>query len=82
MTFLHTGLQGSISAGSYTGPGAPLAAGTSAQASASGPRTIGQQAFGVVAGDMDGSNAPAYAILGGGALALGLLVFIWWSLPR
>jgi hypothetical protein len=38
--------------------------------------------FGTVAGDDGGSNTPAYAVLGGGALALGLLVFIWWSLPR
>jgi hypothetical protein len=57
-------------------------AGLTAIASASGPRTISQQAYGVVSGDQGGGNTAAYAVMGGGALALGLLVFIWWSLPR
>jgi hypothetical protein len=74
---LNMGLNGSGTAAAYTGAQVPAAALTP-----TGPRTIGQQAFGIVSGDSGGSNTPAYAIMGGGALALGLLVFIWWSLPR
>jgi hypothetical protein len=78
MPFLQTGLGASAFAGGYGGAAVP-AQGLPAPA---GPRTIGAMGFGTVAGDDGGSNTPAYAILGGGALALGLLVFIWWSLPR
>jgi hypothetical protein len=75
---LNMGLGGSVFAGGYPGASVPAAAGVSPQ----GPVTIGQQAFGVVAGDTGGARTCGYAILGGGALALGLLVFMWWSLPR
>ena len=79
MTFLNTGLGSSVFA-PQGNQGSTV--GIAAMASASGPRTIGAQAFGTVAGDTGGAATPGYAILGGGALALGLLVFIWWSLPR
>ena len=75
----NTGLQASVFTGGYTNA---ASVGTAAGASPQGPRTIGQQAYGVVAGDTGGSSVPGNAIIGGGALALGLLVFIWWSLPR
>jgi hypothetical protein len=75
---LNTGLNASVFANGYPGASVPAAAGASAQ----GPRNIGQQAFGIVAGDTGGSNVPLFASIGGGALALGLMVFIWWSLPR
>jgi hypothetical protein len=75
---LQTGLGASVFAGGYPGAAVPAAAGVSPQ----GPRTIGQQAFGIVAGDSGGSNTSLYAAIGGGALALGAMVFIWWSLPR
>jgi hypothetical protein len=75
---LQTGLGASVFAGGYPGAAVPAAAGVSAQ----GPRTIGQQAFGIVAGDASGSNTSFYAAIGGGGLALAGLVFIWWSLPR
>lgn len=76
--YLSTGLGASVFAPQGGNAGVPSAAGASAQ----GPRNIGQQAFGIVGGDSGSSNAPGYAILGGGVLALGLLAFIWWSLPR
>lgn len=76
---LRGGLQSSITAGGFT-PQASV--GTAAGASPQGPATIGQQAYGIVAGDTEGSPVPFYAAVGGGALSLGLLVFIWWSLPR
>jgi hypothetical protein len=75
---LQTGLGASVFAGGFPGAAVPAAAGVSPQ----GPSTVGQQAFGIVAGDSGGSNTPLYAAIGGGAAALGLMVFIWWSLPR
>jgi hypothetical protein len=75
---LNTGLGASVFAGGYPGAAVPAAAGVSPQ----GPRSIGQQAFGIVAGDASGSNTSLYAAIGGGTLALAGLVFIWWSLPR
>jgi hypothetical protein len=79
MAFLNTGLGASVFAGQGN-QGSTV--GTAVNASASGPRSIGQQAFGTVSGDAGGSNTAPYAVIGGGALALGLLAFIWWSLPR
>ena len=75
---LQTGLGASVFAGGFPGAAVPAAAGVSPQ----GPATVGQQAFGIVAGDSGGGNGPFYAVVGGGALALGLMAFIWWSLPR
>jgi hypothetical protein len=75
---LQTGLGASVFAGGYPGASVPAAAGVSPQ----GPRTIGQQAWGIVAGDAGGSNTSLYAAIGGGALAFGGLIFLWWSLPR
>jgi len=75
---LQTGLGVSVFSGGFPGAAVPAAAGVSPQ----GPRTIGQQAFGIVAGDASGGSTPFYAAIGGGAVALGALLFIWWSLPR
>jgi hypothetical protein len=74
---LNMGLQGQGTAASYGGAAVPAAAQQS-----TGPSTIGQQAFGIVAGDQSGPNTSLYAAIGGGTAALALLVFIWWSLPR
>jgi LPXTG-motif cell wall-anchored protein len=75
--YLQGGLQRSVFANGYPG-----VRGTAAAASPQGPDTITEQAYGVVAGDTGGSNTPFYAVIGGGGLALGALLFIWWSLPR
>jgi hypothetical protein len=75
---LNTGLGASVFAAGYGNAAVPVAANPSPQ----GPRTIGQQAFGVVAGDAGGSNTGLYAVIGGGSLALAAMIFIWWSLPR
>ena len=66
--------------GTYGYPGAatPAAAGATAQ----GPTTIGSKAFGIVTGGEASHPLGFWASAGGGALALGLLIFIWWSLPR
>lgn len=75
---LQTGLGASVFAGGFGQASLPTAAGATPQ----GPRTVGQQAFGIVAGDTGGGNGPVYAVIGGGGLALTALLFIWWSLPR
>jgi hypothetical protein len=76
---LNTGLGASVFAGSgYPGAATPAAAGATPQ----GPTSIGQKAFGIVTGNEGSYRTGYYAACGGGALALGLLVFIWWSLPR
>jgi hypothetical protein len=51
-------------------------------ATPSAPRTITEQAYGIGSGNGSG---PRTAALGGvslGLLALGTMIFIWWSLPR
>jgi hypothetical protein len=76
---LQSGLGASVFAsGGYPGAATPAAAGATAQ----GPTSIGQKAFGIVTGDEGMYKTGFYAATGGGALALGLLIFIWWSLPR
>ena len=75
---LNSGLGASVFAGGYPGAATPAAAIPTAQ----GPTSIGQKAFGVVTGDEGMYRTGLYAHIGGGALALGLLIFIWWSLPR
>jgi hypothetical protein len=75
----QTGLGGSVFAGGFPGNSlTPNAAGATPQ----GPRTVGQQAFGIVAGDASGPRTSFFAAIGGGTFALAAMVFIWWSLPR
>jgi hypothetical protein len=72
------GLQGQGAFGSGYGSAATPNATTVPQ----GPTSIGQKAFGIVTG---GDSPYPYAHIGFvsiGALALGLLAFIYWSLPR
>ena len=76
---LQSGLGASVFAsGGYPGAATPAAAGATAQ----GPTSIGQKAVGIVTGDEGMYKTGFYAAVGGGGLALGLLIFIWWSLPR
>jgi len=76
---LNAGLGTSVFAGGgYPGAATPAAAGATAQ----GPTSIGQKAFGVVTGNEGMYRTGFFAAVGGGGLALGLLIFIWWSLPR
>jgi hypothetical protein len=76
---LDAGLGTSVFAnGGYPGAATPAAAGATAQ----GPTSIGQKAFGIVTGDEGFYRTGVFAAIGGGGLSLALLVFIWWSLPR
>ena len=64
----------SLSTGFRVQPAAPP--------SASGT-TITQQAFGPLSGaDITGAKTAALGTVGAGLIATGLLVFLWWSLPR
>lgn len=75
---LNMGLGSSVFGQGYPGAATPAAANASPQ----GPTTIGQKAFGVITGNQGCPRTSGYALMGGGVLALGLLVFMWWSLPR
>lgn len=77
--YLNSGLQTSIFAGQgYPSAATPAAAGASAQ----GPTTIGQKAFGIVTGGGSDSQCAHVALISSGGLALVLLLGIYWSLPR
>jgi hypothetical protein len=76
---LNSGLGASVFAsGGYPGAATPAAAGATAQ----GPTSIGQKAFGIVTGNEGFYRTGFWAAVGGGGLSLALLGFIWWSLPR
>lgn len=76
---LQTGLSGSVVGGLY-GPGSTAAAPTRT-AVPEGPTTIASAAYGGAGGDAGGSNAGMHTCLIGG-IAIAILVFMWWSLPR
>ena len=75
---LNMGLGSSVFANGYPSAATPLAAAPSPQ----GNTSVGAKAFGIVTGGGGLYRTGVWASIGGGALALGLLVFIWWSLPR
>jgi|HubBroStandDraft_3_1064219.scaffolds.fasta_scaffold27063_2 hypothetical protein len=56
--------------------------GTATWASPQGPQTATQAGFGTVAGDRGSASRVTHGVLSAGAISLGLLIFIWWSLPR
>jgi len=72
------GLSASVFAGGYTGMASK---GTATWASPQGPQTATQAGFGTVAGG-GGMSRVTTGILSAGSISLGLLIFIWWSLPR
>lgn len=75
---LGTGLTGSVFANGY--PGYANAAVPGASTVPEGPMTITQQAYGVPG--VGGGGKKGLTVAGLGTFALGLLAFIWWSLPR
>lgn len=76
--WLDMGVNANGTAG-YSAAAVPAAAVASPQASG---LTIGQKGFGIVAGGDDGPRTAALGCIGAGVISLGLLVFVWWSLPR
>jgi hypothetical protein len=78
MPNMAPGLSASVFAGGYTNMASK---GTATWASPQGPQTATQAGFGTVAGG-DAVSRVTHGVLSVGALSLGLLIFIWWSLPR
>lgn len=56
--------------------------GTSTWASPQGPQTATQAGFGTVAGGNAPVSTVTYGVLSAGTVALGLLIWLWWTLPR
>jgi hypothetical protein len=77
---LAPGLGASVFAGGYTNMSSR---GTATWASPAGPQTATAAGFGTIAGGNGGSmSRVGTGVLSAGAISLGLLIFIWWSLPR
>jgi hypothetical protein len=55
--------------------------GTATWASPQAPQTATQAGFGTIAGSAPSDNVTV-GVLSAGSIALALLIFIWWSLPR
>lgn len=76
---LDMGLQGQGAFGAGYSPAAtPAAAGASAQ----GPTTIGQKAFGIVTGSQGRYPVAHIGFISIGTLSIAALLYIYWSLPR
>lgn len=74
-------LRTGISAG-YS-PMTPPAAMRTTDNNAVRSTSIAQQAYGVQGtGVPMGSSMPAYGAVGAGIVAVAILVYMWWSLPR
>lgn len=74
---LQTGLGGGFALGTWPG-----VQGTSANANPQGPMTAAQQGFGVQATGGGKVRGHTIGVLSTGTIALALLVYLWWSLPR
>jgi hypothetical protein len=76
---LDMGLQGQGAFGAGYPPAAtPAAAGASAQ----GPTTISQKAFGIVTGGSGMYPAAHFGLISVGGACIAALLYIYWSLPR
>jgi len=76
---LQTGLGASVFTGGYTNMASN---GTATWASPQGPQTATQAGFGTVAGSNGAGNRVTVGVLTTGTVCLGLLIALWWSLPR
>jgi hypothetical protein len=79
--YLETGLGASVFDQGYGANGAAVPAAAIASPQASG-LTVGQKAFGITAGGGSGPRTAAYGTISAGVISLGILIFMWWSLPR
>jgi hypothetical protein len=59
-------------------PGAQAAGSTPSGAAT----TLATAAFGITAGPPQGPRTAHWGTVGSGLVAIGLAIFIWWSLPR
>lgn len=62
--------------------GFPGTMGTNANASPQGPATAARAGFGTSVGASASLDGKTFGVLSVGTLALGLLFYVWWSLPR
>ena len=76
------GLKLNMGAFGSTGGGYAPAAVPAAAAQPTGPTTISQKGFGIVAGGSGGGMVGPIALVSTGTLALVGLIWIWYSLPR
>lgn len=76
---LQTGLTGSVVGGMYNGSSAAAPTRTAVP---EGPTTVAQAAYGMGAGPAGGGGTAGLHTIIIGGLALGLLFFMWWGLPR
>lgn len=72
--------RGTVYAGPVFTPAAQ-AAGSSGVANGQA-QTISQRAYGITQSPQAGPKTAHYGTVGGLLLSVGLLAFIWWSLPR
>jgi hypothetical protein len=68
----------------YQGPVAmPAAQAAGSTGVANGQaQTIAQRAYGITSSPQAGPRTAHYGVVGSGLISIGILVFIWWSLPR
>jgi hypothetical protein len=74
---LQTGLEGGFALGTWPGT-----KGTAVNANPQGPRSSTAAAYGTTADGPGGMDGHVIGVLSTSTLALILLVYIWWSLPR
>lgn len=74
---LNTGLGGGFALAAWPGT-----AGTNANATPQGPYNAAQAGFGTTAGGGGKLSGHTVGVLSVGTVALGLLVYVWWALPR
>lgn len=72
--------SGTVYAGPVFTPAAQAAGSTGVATGQA--QTISQRAFGIAQSPQGGPRTAHYGTVGSAVLAVGLLVFIWWSLPR
>ena len=73
------GQGGAGQSGGYT---QQASKGTATWASPQGPQSATQAGFGTIAGGSPGTGRVTHGVLSAGSISLGLLIWIWWSLPR
>jgi hypothetical protein len=77
---LSTGLSGSVVGGLYGPNGGATAAMPTRTAVPEGPTTVAAAAYGGGGGEGVSNSGMHTCLIGG--IAIGILLFMWWTLPR